>query len=807
MKKKEDTFFTGIYAGMAKRIFKQNRWFFNLGIIILIAGVIVIMVSSNLMKNVENRALADVDATIQMQTTAIKSNMNEQFQCLHLIEDMLESGRHFASEGIQPTLNSIKRTFQLCTICMADMDGNAIDYQGNVVGNCADEEYFQEIVDGSHTQVCEYFTEEKESGETCIILAVPAYDENGDMTGVLFCRKKVDILKNTFFSDQELRNSDISIYLCDETGQVILANRNGYDFLTEHNISRNSELNINDLSDIMQQVREEGITQRIEIDGNPIFAGYTAVDECGWGLYCLVGEQDASKTYNENQRRTRDTIISITLIFSACMVYIIILGELYKRKEKQETRIIQQYNENYQQIFNEIDSAVVEFDPDIKKVTTILANFGNAKLEWMHGPVEEYEDLKKKHPEFDFRELEREIAIVKRQGITCGFETVLVLNESSFYWIKVKLIPILDKSGKVERIYCVLFDVSDLHASHENTLETYAKIPGAVQRYCLSDPIHMNYYSEGFCKLLGYTRAEIDEIIGADYEYRNLILPDDREKFTAFIKKLAKKGGTKTCEYRMICKDGDCIEVSETMDAKTSSSGIVYGYAVVTDIYKYRVEKEKLQQELKATQEKLTQSRLENAGSQMQPHFLYNALASIREIILDDPEYASDLVYDFTTHLRACVRSMSTGALVTFSQELENVRAYVNIEKMRFGDRLQIEYDCQVTDFDIIQLSIQPLVENAIRHGIFQRGVFGGKVIVRSFRKEKNIIVCVEDNGIGFDYDAVLEEIKDGTRDSCGLENLTFRFKSKMNADVAIESGIGRGTKVTVTIPVSDEKE
>ncbi|MBR5672308.1 MAG: histidine kinase, partial [Spirochaetales bacterium] len=119
-------------------------------------------------------------------------------------------------------------------------------------------------------------------------------------------------------------------------------------------------------------------------------------------------------------------------------------------------------------------------------------------------------------------------------------------------------------------------------------------------------------------------------------------------------------------------------------------------------------------------QEALKEARFKNSMSQMQPHFLYNALGSIREIILDDPQYASDLVYDFTTHLRACIKAMSNSDLIPFEQELTNINAYVNIEKMRFGDRLKVVYDIQKSDFKIVPLGIQPLVENSIRHGVYK---------------------------------------------------------------------------------------
>lgn len=126
------------------------------------------------------------------------------------------------------------------------------------------------------------------------------------------------------------------------------------------------------------------------------------------------------------------------------------------------------------------------------------------------------------------------------------------------------------------------------------------------------------------------------------------------------------------------------------------------------------------------------------------------------------------------------------------------------------GDKLTIKYNCMETDFSIIPLSIQPLVENAIRHGIYERGEDGGIVAVRSFRKKDRIEILVEDNGVGFDYDAIMQEIKDGTRDSTGMFNLIYRFEKILHAKVTVESQPNVGTRVTVSIPlekVSNESD
>lgn len=202
----------------------------------------------------------------------------------------------------------------------------------------------------------------------------------------------------------------------------------------------------------------------------------------------------------------------------------------------------------------------------------------------------------------------------------------------------------------------------------------------------------------------------------------------------------------------------------------------------------------------------LALSKIRMMTSQMQPHFLYNALSSIRQIVYEDPEYAGRLISDFTVHLRAAIRSMSNDRPIPFSEELRNIKAYVNIEKVRLGDKLSMNYDIQTTDFDVIPLCIQPLVENAIRHGIFHE-TGGGCVTLKSYETHDAWIVQVMDDGAGFDVDKVFDEVDAGIRDSAGLKNLIFRLNSLMDAQVTIESALNKGTVVTVTISKTRENQ
>ena len=226
-------------------------------------------------------------------------------------------------------------------------------------------------------------------------------------------------------------------------------------------------------------------------------------------------------------------------------------------------------------------------------------------------------------------------------------------------------------------------------------------------------------------------------------------------------------------------------------------SGDVLSFCVLYDL----TEQQRREKEIQDLERELQLSRLRNFTSQMQPHFLYNALGSIQEIVLDDPAYASELLGDFTVHLRSCIRAMANDSPIPFEQELANIKAYVNIEKMRFGEKLKVVFDVKTENFSVLPLSIQPLVENAIRHGIYERGERGGKVVIRTAETDGEFRITVEDNGVGFDVDAFWAEVSSGRRDSTGLKNIMFRLDKVMHASVDISSRVGKGTRITVNIP------
>ena len=189
--------------------------------------------------------------------------------------------------------------------------------------------------------------------------------------------------------------------------------------------------------------------------------------------------------------------------------------------------------------------------------------------------------------------------------------------------------------------------------------------------------------------------------------------------------------------------------------------------------------------------------------SQIQPHFLYNALNTIKSLIRRDPKTAEKAIIDFSYYLRGNMDSLSHTEPIPFETELAHVEYYCNIELLRFSDKLSVEYDIHEKDFLVPTLSVQPLMENAIKHGVTKKAE-GGFVKLSTFATETEYVICVEDNGIGFD---VHNMPTDDGRSHVGLNNIQYRFKTMLSAEMTIESTENVGTKVCVYIPKHPKKD
>ena len=195
----------------------------------------------------------------------------------------------------------------------------------------------------------------------------------------------------------------------------------------------------------------------------------------------------------------------------------------------------------------------------------------------------------------------------------------------------------------------------------------------------------------------------------------------------------------------------------------------------------------------KEMQAELEKSKTAIMLSQIQPHFLYNSLGAIRELCHQDPEDARNALGTFITYLRGNMDSIQREHTIHFSKELKHISAYLELEKLRFEDDLNIEFDIQETDFFIPSLTIQPLVENAVKHGICGREE-GGTITLHTHREGDHVIVQIKDDGVGFDAND-LEHTE-----HVGLKYVRNRLKYIVNGKLEIESKPGVGTIATITI-------
>lgn len=200
--------------------------------------------------------------------------------------------------------------------------------------------------------------------------------------------------------------------------------------------------------------------------------------------------------------------------------------------------------------------------------------------------------------------------------------------------------------------------------------------------------------------------------------------------------------------------------------------------------------------ELAAKDAQLTQRQTQIMLSQIQPHFLYNALAAISYLCIKDPMKARATIDSLATYLRTNLDSLRNDHLVSFEKELEHTKTYLQIEKTRFEDDLQIVFDIQCTDFVLPSLSLQPLAENAVRHGICG-SEDGGTLTIRTEREDGKVIITVIDDGVGFD---TTQKLQDG-RSHVGMENVSDRIRTLCGGELIVQSQVGKGTTATIILP------
>ena len=197
--------------------------------------------------------------------------------------------------------------------------------------------------------------------------------------------------------------------------------------------------------------------------------------------------------------------------------------------------------------------------------------------------------------------------------------------------------------------------------------------------------------------------------------------------------------------------------------------------------------------DLAKEEEKNKETQIKLMLSQIKPHFVYNSLSAISTLIPLDPEKAQKALDDFTEYLRHNIASLTETRTIPFENELRHIETYVSLEKLRFGDRISAFFDVQATDFFVPPLTIQPIVENAIKHGILKK-IEGGTMILKTYETADAFVVEVADDGVGFDF----ENVDLDKNDHFGINNIKYRIEKACNGEISVRSETGKGTSVTV---------
>ena len=194
------------------------------------------------------------------------------------------------------------------------------------------------------------------------------------------------------------------------------------------------------------------------------------------------------------------------------------------------------------------------------------------------------------------------------------------------------------------------------------------------------------------------------------------------------------------------------------------------------------------EEDLKARQ------RIQIMMSQIQPHFLYNTLSTIQALCYANPKKAAGITGDFAAYLRRNLVSLGESGLIPFPKELEHTKVYAGIEETRFPN-IHVRYDIQDGGFSLPPLTLQPIVENAIRHGVRIREE--GIIEIAARRREDGHEIVIRDNGVGFDT----QKLENADESHIGLRNVRDRVERMCGGTLTVESRMGEGTRVTIFLP------
>lgn len=272
-----------------------------------------------------------------------------------------------------------------------------------------------------------------------------------------------------------------------------------------------------------------------------------------------------------------------------------------------------------------------------------------------------------------------------------------------------------------------------------------------------------------------------------------------------------KEGKTRT---NTIGRKAECFSlalmiIGATMDAfvfymdriaeRTIFFNLTFLIYILMASFSYVIEVREKERLIQEKENQLVQSRVGAMMGQIRSHFVFNILNAISGMCKFDPEKADETVVCFARYLRTNIDIMYTDDLVPFRIALRHLEDYFELEQVRFGEQIRFEQDLGVVNFELPPLVLQPLVENAIKHGLCPNGN-KGTVTLRTWMEGEQIKISVSDDGVGFDMDSVDYKTK-----SVGIQNVILRLQYMVNGELTLTSAIGKGTTAVITIEQNPE--
>ena len=206
------------------------------------------------------------------------------------------------------------------------------------------------------------------------------------------------------------------------------------------------------------------------------------------------------------------------------------------------------------------------------------------------------------------------------------------------------------------------------------------------------------------------------------------------------------------------------------------------------------------QQELQRKNE-LAQSHINAMTLKISPHFIANTMSSIVALCYSDSNRAAELASKFAKYLRDNYVEMTDTPMIPFTKELEHIKNYLSIEQIRF-ENLKVEYDIQENNFNLPTLTVQPLVENAVRHGISKRPGAAGNLLIHTYKDTSNYVIEIKDDGVGFN-----DQVKNDDRQHIGIANARYRLEALCNGSLTITSNPDAGVLCEIRIPINKNGE